>query len=88
MRKIVVISALALLAWIATAEAQSPVQQNLPDQNAKNPATSGGAGANGVQKPAESKDRNSGPPYTDCYLKCINSGNPADYCQDRARSYC
>jgi hypothetical protein len=25
--------------------------------------------------------QNSGPPYDSCYMKCINSSHPADFCQ-------
>jgi hypothetical protein len=88
MRKIIGISVVALLAGIAGAEAQSQAPQGTGNQSGNSPVITG-TGANNVPSAAQSKDRrNSGPPYSDCYLKCINSGNPADYCQDRAKSYC
>jgi hypothetical protein len=88
MRKLVGISAIAFLAGIAGSEAQSPVQQSTAGQNNKDQPATSGATPNNLPKPAEPKARNSGPPYSDCYLKCINAGNAADYCQDRASSYC
>jgi hypothetical protein len=31
--------------------------------------------------------RESGPPYSSCFMKCINSGHPADFCQNVARDH-
>jgi hypothetical protein len=33
------------------------------------------------------RHRNSGPPYGPCYMKCINSGHPADFCQNVSRQH-
>jgi hypothetical protein len=30
----------------------------------------------------------SGPPYSDCYMNCINSGHPADFCQNVSYHFC
>jgi hypothetical protein len=32
--------------------------------------------------------RNDGPPYGRCYLRCINSGHPADFCRDVSSDFC
>lgn len=89
MRKVVGISAIILFAGIVGAMAQSQVPQGPADQNGRSQGTPAGVPASPVPKPAESKSRtNLGPPYDACYLKCINSGNPADFCQHNAKSYC
>jgi hypothetical protein len=31
--------------------------------------------------------RNSGPPYSSCYMKCIYSSHPADFCRDVASEH-
>jgi hypothetical protein len=31
--------------------------------------------------------RHSGPPYGRCFMECINSGHPADFCQTVAHSH-
>jgi hypothetical protein len=87
MRKIIGTFALAVLAGIAGAEAQNQAPQGTGNQSGNSPVIAG-TGTNKVPSPGDSKGRNSGPPYTDCYLKCINSGKSADYCQDTAKSYC
>jgi hypothetical protein len=33
------------------------------------------------------RDRDSGPPYSTCYMKCIYSSHPADFCQSVARDH-
>jgi hypothetical protein len=35
----------------------------------------------------ENSHRNSGPPYGSCYMKCINSSHPADFCRDVASQH-
>jgi outer membrane lipoprotein-sorting protein len=30
----------------------------------------------------------SDPPYSDCYMNCINSGHPADFCQNVSYHFC
>jgi hypothetical protein len=30
----------------------------------------------------------SDPPYRDCYMNCINSGHPADFCQNVSYHFC
>ena len=30
----------------------------------------------------------SDPPYGDCYMNCINSGHPADFCQNVSYHFC
>ncbi len=32
--------------------------------------------------------RNDGPVYGRCYMRCINSGHPADFCQDVSSDFC
>jgi hypothetical protein len=89
MRKVIGISAIALVVGIASAGAQTQVLPSSPNQNGNNQVTIGPTGPNSVSRPPEPTARsNSGPPYSDCYLKCINSGNPADFCQSNAKSYC
>jgi hypothetical protein len=32
--------------------------------------------------------RNDGPPYSRCFMKCINSGHPADFCRTVPFHFC
>jgi hypothetical protein len=32
--------------------------------------------------------RDSGPPYSNCYMNCISSGHQADFCQDVSYHFC
>jgi hypothetical protein len=32
--------------------------------------------------------RTSGPPYGRCFMNCINSSHPADFCQNQAYHFC
>lgn len=89
MRKIVCIASMALIAGIAGAAAQSQTPRDTADQSGSSQAVTGATGSNNVPAPAKSDGRrNSGPPYSDCYLQCINAGNPADFCQSRKDGFC
>jgi hypothetical protein len=35
----------------------------------------------------DGRRRNSGPPYSSCYMKCIYSSHPADFCRDVASDH-
>jgi hypothetical protein len=35
----------------------------------------------------DGRGRNSGPPYSSCYMKCIYSSHPADFCRDVASDH-
>jgi hypothetical protein len=30
----------------------------------------------------------SGPPYSRCYMNCINSSHPADFCKEQSSDFC
>jgi hypothetical protein len=36
---------------------------------------------------ADAQSRNSGPPYGRGYMRCINSGHPADFCQNVSKDF-
>ena len=90
MRKTLWISAVTLIAGFAGVNAQSPaIPQGVPGQNGQNQTSGGGTNPNNEQKPVTKQSReNFGPPYTDCYVKCINAGNPGDYCRANSKNYC
>jgi hypothetical protein len=46
-----------------------------------------------THKPYHGKKRGerrepSGPPYSRCYMNCINSSHPADFCEDQSPHFC
>ena len=95
MRKTLGILAITFIAGIAGVKAQSPAipqgasGQSGATQSSQNQAAGGGTNSNSGQKPIPQPRReNSGPPYSDCYMKCINAGNPGDYCRANSKNYC
>jgi len=91
MRRLIGISAVALLAGIAGSDAQSPapqVPQGTAGQNSTVQQPGSGTAPRVGPTEAEAKSDHSGPPYGDCYLKCINTGNPADFCRSDFANYC
>jgi hypothetical protein len=90
MRETLQILAFSLIAGITGVQAQSPAAPQGPAGQSSQIQTAGsGANANNGQKPIAQPSRdNSGPPYSDCYMKCINAGNPGDYCRANSKNYC
>ena len=90
MRKTLPMLAIALIAGSASAEAQSPAApQGAAGQTSQNPGAGGGTNSNSGQKPLTQPSRdNYGPPYDNCYMKCINAGNTADFCSANSKNYC
>ena len=90
MRKPLQILAMMLMAGISGAEAQGPaVPQGAAGQNSQNQTAVGGTSPNSGQKPPAQQSReNSGPPYDNCYMKCINAGNQGDFCRANSKNYC
>jgi hypothetical protein len=80
MKRIIGASIVCLLAGLAGAAAQSQAPQGATGQSSNSQVP--------PPKPVEPKRSNSGPPYSDCYMKCINSGNPGDYCQINEQNFC
>jgi hypothetical protein len=83
MKSIISISAIALLAGIASTNAQSQVPNRTSDSKAARSVA-----ASVRERIYWRARRNSGPLYSRCFMNCINSGHPAFFCQDDASSFC
>jgi hypothetical protein len=90
MRKTVYILTFIFIAGFTGGQAQGPaIPQKAEGQGGQSQTAGGGTNSNSGQKPAPQPSReNSGPPYSDCYMKCINAGNTADFCRANSKNYC
>jgi hypothetical protein len=79
MRKIFGVSIVALLAGAVSANAQSQNSTGKPDYYRRHTIAKG-AHANAFRH--RHGHRNSGPIYGRGYMNCINSGHPADFCEN------
>jgi hypothetical protein len=87
MRKVLGISTLALLCGVAGADAQSHTS-NLDPQYYGSYALGDRAIVDGVREYGyRHTRRNSGPIYGPGYMHCINSGHPADFCQNDSTGF-
>jgi hypothetical protein len=83
MKKFIGMFAIVLLAGVASVNAQSRVPNRASHRY----------GADAVTGSVRERiywhvRRNSGPVYSRCYMNCMNSGHPADFCQNDASSFC
>ncbi len=82
---------LLIVAFFATntgAQAQvAAPSQGAAAQTAPNQGAAPAASSSAQQQQSRARE-NEGPPYSSCYLKCINSGDPADFCQLNSKDYC
>ena len=46
------------------------------------------AGSGNVRSPREPEKQDPDLAYQACYMRCINTGNPADFCEAKAGGFC
>jgi hypothetical protein len=87
MKKIIGITSIVLLSGLAGVQAQSQTSTQPPqDPNARGQQSSGSVNASGSRRPSvQPQDLGI---YSDCYMKCINSGHPDDFCKTKAKDFC
>jgi hypothetical protein len=87
MKNIIGISSIILVAGLVGVQAQN--QTGAPPAPNPNPA---GRVSSGNASPTSSRRPSIQPQdlgvYTDCYMKCINSGHPDDYCKTEQKNFC
>jgi hypothetical protein len=87
MRKIISISAIVLFVGVASANAQSNAPARGSDHY-RGQTVARGIGVDSVRERADRRARrNTGPRYGRGYMNCINSGHPADFCQNDSSDF-
>ena len=95
--------ALLAVATGANAQTQPQSQGTQPSTSAKSQAAPGATDANpgffgrlsnylggsgNVRSPREPEKQDPDLAYQACYMRCINTGNPADFCEAKAGGFC
>lgn len=89
MKRIILVAALAIIAGASGANAQSAATAQGPSNQTAPQTPPAGTGASPVQKRQNARDQlDTDLVYQKCYMKCINSGNPADFCEAKAGGFC
>jgi hypothetical protein len=85
MRKVIGISSIILVAGLAAAQAQSQTATP-PPPNPVGQVQGVNGNPNSSRRP-DTQPKDLGV-YTDCYMKCINSGREDDYCKTVGKNFC